>query len=240
MTTLSPASAGLTRRILAESWKASVRLWPVAVIVTVVVATVVAQFTPITVSIWEYAGIWPRWFLFSVGVMAASGYFPLIVAHGVTRRDVLTAFGLSGLAVSLLWAVCMAAGMVIERALYSWLGWSHVVNSGYLVDGGSNAAGLFVQYGLLFFGYLTAGALISAAYYRFGWKGGTWLLPFTLLPVIVLEGLLSADWTGTLEQLSSAWHATLAGLIGALLVIGYTGLADYLLLRDVQLPSKTS
>jgi hypothetical protein len=240
MTTLSPQSAVLTRRLLTQSWKVSLRLWPATAIVTIVIGAVIAQFTPITVSIWEYASIWPRWFLFTVGLTVVSGYLPLLVVNGMTRRDVLTALGLTSVVGSLCWAAFMTAGMVVERAVYSWLDWTHVVDGGYLFHGDSSVVGLLGEYGLLFLGYLVAGSLIAAAYYRFGVKAGSWLLPLTLLPVIVLEALLSGDWTGTAERLSSAWSATLVGLIGSLLLIGLTGLADYLLLRDVPIHGKAS
>jgi hypothetical protein len=241
MIKLSPAGIGLTRRCLAGAWTVSRWLWPLAAILAIVIAAVIAQFTPITASIWENASQWLRWYLFVFGIVFTTGYFPLAVAHGMTRRDVLAVFGLSALAVSVVWAMLMTAGLVIERAAYAWLGWTYTLRGPHLFDGGYDVGGMLAEYGLIFLSYLVSGSLIAAAYYRFGSWRGTLLLPLTLLPLVGIEAVLSTGWVGAIEDsFSSARPAVLVAVVTSIGLVVLTALANYLLLRDVPIHSKTS
>jgi hypothetical protein len=239
MITLSPPVAGLTRRLLAESWRVTRWICLTGGVVAIVLAVVFAQFTPLRTSVWEQAPETFGWFVFVVGITVTMGYFPLAVAHGVTRRGVLTAFALTGLAMSLLWAVVLTTGLVIERAAYSWLGWAHTLHHSHPFGGGDNAAGMLAENLLICLSFLASGSLIGAVFYRYA-RSGYLLLPVAMLPVAALESVLSSSWRGTIERGFSLGPEAVLVVVIVPAAIALVGMMHYLLLRDVPIRGKTS
>ena len=241
---LTPGGAVLARRLIGQSWRLTRVLWPLAALIAVIVGACISRFTPVTESIWENAGQWPHWVLFSLATGLVSLYLPIAVAHGVTRRAAFRALAVTAVTVTLSWAACMVAGQLAERLIYHWLDWPDVLTGSHLFTSGSHFTGadvlpMFADYGLLFLGYAATGALVGAAYFRLGGRLGTVVLPLTLLPVVVIEALLSTGWLGRALDSSGRYSvAAPVALGGALVVVLLTGWLTEVLLREAPLPAK--
>jgi hypothetical protein len=230
----------LIRRLGLEVWKTTRWFWLAATVVTVLVGAVIAHFTPITSSIWENAGQWPRWWLFAMAVALIAVQLPVAVTHGVTRRAALRAVGVVSVLVSLFWAGYMVLGHVVERIIYDALGWPDAMQTEHLFTDGYDVLPMLAEYWLIFLGYLVAGLLVGGVYYRFGPVRGTLLLPATLLPAVVIEVLLSTGWygTGLQDGLSIDRSAAPVLVVASVVVLSLGALAIYLVLRDVPIHGK--
>ncbi len=230
----------LTRMVEVGRW-----FWPLGLVIPALVGAAIAHFTPVTKSIWENAGQWPRWWLLAMAITLVSAHLPIVVAHGVTRRSALRALAVSGVLIALLWAGFMVVGHVLERAIYDRLGWSDVMDIPHVFADGYDVLPMFAEYGLIFLAYLATGVLIGGLYYRFGPIRGTLLLVPAMLPVVAIELLLlSTGWyTGLFGPLNhrgmDVSRPPLAVFVGLVLVIlSIVALAIYLVLRDVPIRSK--
>jgi hypothetical protein len=236
----APVEVVLARRIFGEMWRITRWFWPIASLVTVGIGFTISRYTPITSSIWENAGQWPRWWLFSMAIALVSTQLPLVVMHGVTRRTGLRALGLAAVAVSLFWAAFMVAGHVIERFVYGRLGWPDALESPHLFGDGYDVLPMLAEFFLIFLAYQVSGALIGALYYRFGVVPGTLLIPLGLLPAVAMELLLSTSWVGGYLQdtLSLARPPAFVLVIASVAVLAPAGGAVRLVLRDVPIHGK--
>lgn len=237
---LAPVDVVITRRLLVEMWKITRWLWPAAVVVTVTIGFVIASLAPITKSIWENAGQWPRWWLFAMAIAMVATHLPVAVLHGVTRRAAVRVLAVSGVLISLYWAAFMVAGHVVERFVYARLGWPDTLDTPHLFSDGYDVVPMLAEYGLIFLAYQFSGALIGALYYRFGGIRGTLLLPFGLLPAAAMEALLATGWygSGLQEGLSASRPAAAVLLVGAIAIVALAELAVHLALRDVPIHTK--
>lgn len=229
----------LARRMVGEGWRLGRWFWAAAAVIAVVVAVVIAQFTPITESVWENAAQWPRWWLLGVAIALVTVHLPLVVLHGVTRVAALRALAVSGLLISLLWAGFMVIGQVIERFVYDRLGWPDTFTTPHLFSDGYDVLPMLAEYWLIFFAYLITGALVGGMYYRFGGVRGTLLLPLGLLPAAAIEILLATGWFGSgLAELSVERPSAVVVLLGSAVVLALAGLAVHRVLRDVPIHGK--
>jgi hypothetical protein len=238
---LAPVEVVITRRLLAEMWKITRWFWPAAVVLTTTIGIIIASFTPITKSIWENAGQWPRWWLFAMAIALVATHLPVVVLHGVTRRAAIRALAASGVLISLYWAAFMVAGHVVERFVYARLGWPDTFDTPHLFSDGYDVVPMLAEFALIFLAYQLSGALIGAFYYRFGGIRGTLLLPLGLLPAAAMEVLLATGWygAGLQEGLSASRPGAALLLLGSAVIVGLTGLAVHQVLRDVPIHGKT-
>ncbi len=193
---LTPAEVVLTRRLLNEMWKVVRWFWPVALTLTFGTGLTIAAFTPVTQSFWENAAQWPRWWLFAMGVALTATQLPMAVLHGVTRRAVIRSLLVSAALISMIWALFMVLGHVIEQFLFDRMDWQYALETPHLFHDGYDVLPIFVEFTLIFLGYQLSGALIGGLYYRFGAWRGTLLIPVGLLPAAAMEALLSTGWFG--------------------------------------------
>lgn len=235
------AEVVITRRLIGGMWKITRWFWPVAVVITIVVTTTIARFTPITRSVWENAGQWPRWWLFAMAITLVVAHLPLVVMHGVTRQAAIRAVGFASVLISFAWSGFMVAGHVVEKLVFDRLGWPDTLDSPHLFTDGYDVLPMFAEYSLVFLAYITTGVLVGGVYYRFGAIRGTLLLTPALLPVVAIELLLSTGWVGSgLQDELSIGRPTAAVLIVAsIVVLSFAALAIHLVLRDVPIQSKT-
>jgi hypothetical protein len=231
----------IIRRLLGEMGKLTRWFWPAAGLIAVGVAVVISAVSTVTSSIWENVAQWPCWWLFAMATALVYSQLPMLVLQGVTRRAALRALAVSAGLISLIWAVFMVCGQVVERFAYGRLGWPDTMTSPHLFAGGYDVVPMLAEYWLLFLAYLAAGSLIGGLYYRFGAVGGTLLLPLGLLPVAAMEGLLATGWygAGLQEGLSISRPAPLVLAVGAVVIMLLAGLATCLVLRDVPIRPKT-
>ena len=237
---LSPVEVVITRRLIGENWRIARWAWPAAALIAVAVGAVIAQFTPVTKSIWENAAQWPRWWLFAMAIALVTNYLPIVVTHGVTRRAAIRAVGVTSVLIGLGWAAFFVVGQVIEQFIYNRLGWPDEMDGPHLYDDGYDVLPMLAEYWLVFLSYLVAGALVGAIYYRFGAIRGTLLLPPALLPAVAIEILTSTGWLGAGLQdgLSIARPAVPALMITSVVVLSLAALAIQMVLRDVPIHSK--
>jgi hypothetical protein len=237
---LTSAENVIIRRVLAEMWKVARWFWPAALLIPILIGATIAQFTPITKSIWENAGQWPRWWLFAMAIALVTSYLPIVVAHGVSRRAALRAGAVAGVLIALLWAGLMVVGHVGERAIYQQLGWPDRMDTPHLFADGYDVLPMLAEYGLIFLAYLITGTLVGGLYYRFGAIRATLLLLPAMLPVVATEMLLSTGWygAGLQDELSLARSAPPVLAVAVVVVLAFPVLASYLVLRDVPLHSK--
>ena len=86
------------------------------------------------------------------------------------------------------------------------------------------------------------GALIVIAYARTGAYVGTLLLPLTVMPVLVTEGLFGAKWVGTgIDALPGFGAAPwpIATLV-SMLICAISSVAVYLFMRRMPIGAKIS
>jgi len=237
---LARAEVVITRRLLNEMWKVTRWLWPAGVLVAVIVGIAISSVSPITQSIWENAGQWPRWWLFAMAIALVATHLPVAVLHGVTRRAAIRAVTLSGVLVSMAWAAFMVCGHVVEQFIYDRLGWPDVLDTPHLFRDGYDVLPMFAEYTLIFLAYVISGGLIGGFYYRFGWFRGTLLIPGGLLPAVAIEGLLSTGWYGAgLQQgLSVSRPSAPVLVVASIVVLSLAWQVLYLVLRDVQIANK--
>jgi hypothetical protein len=130
----------------------------------------------------------------------------------------------------LLWVLVYQA----ERALYSWQGWSQMMENPHLFTDTSQAGLIFTEFFLLVVSHEVAGWLIGVTFYRFGWWRGLLLLPLCLIPAAATEFL--PDVLGSIGD----DRPPLAVAVPTVLVVTAFGLyAGYLVLRPMALkPAK--
>jgi hypothetical protein len=235
----TPVEMVLTRRILREMWRISRWFWLIAALVATAVGFVISRFTPVTASIWENAGQWPCWWLFSMATALVALQLPMVVLHGVTRRAALRAITVSGVLVGAAWAAFMVVGHVAERLVYAGLGWPDTLQSPHLFSNGYQVLPVFLEYFVIFLAYLVSGALVGGMYYRWGPIRATVLLPLGLLPAVAVELLLATGWYGSgLQELFTSRPPARVLTIASVAVLGLSWLVLHRVLRDVPIKSK--
>lgn len=181
-------------------------------------------------SVWEYADDPARWVLFVIGILLAVVVLPTYVAHGVTRgRFTLAGTGFGAVLASLV-ALYLAAGFLIERAVFAAAGRPHTFADEHLFTTAFEVHLVLAEYAVLGAAYLVAGWLVGICYYRFGGWRGTLALPLTTLPLFTIENVVgTGQWTGLLPD--AAWRAiaewppaTTAALVAVVLAAGLAAL----------------
>lgn len=206
-----------------------------------VIAVAVGTFGEVTESQWQTAGAGAlKYFPLAMAVMLTTVLLPIYVAQGVTRRQFAVGASLFIAVWSALLALAMVVGYAIEAGVYDALGWSQEFDIPHLFDTWTQVHLIVAEYFPLVAIHMMAGWLIGTTYYVFGWFRATLLLPVSLAPVVVVEGLLATSWIGSaLEHVESYTppHVVIA-VPAALAVIAATGAVNYLLIRE--LPIKLS
>ncbi|QSB14388.1 hypothetical protein JQS43_23315 [Natronosporangium hydrolyticum] len=188
-------------------------------------------------SVWEQAAGPLHWFFFVFGVLTTATVFPTYIGFGVTRRRVLQALGIGGGAISVLLALVIAAGYLVEHAILTGRGQEHRLRGDHLFDSVTELHLVMTQYALLTAAFLVAGYLVGVGYYRFGGGRGTLALPLTVAPILVVGVLFSANDLALLlrgpagGELPSPQLATAVGL--SLATLAAAGLGLWLLARRV-------
>jgi hypothetical protein len=233
--------------LLRSELKFVFRLWLFYVAgVAVFAATAIAVFGASTGSVWERALQAPLWFAFAWGIYQTAVYLPLFIAHGHTRR----AFASHCVRLTSVYAAALAAlitaGFALEWAVFRVLGWPQIFEDRYLLFGAPTDLGsIFVHFWLVLLMWITTGALIGAAFYRFRLLG-LLFVPVALALLGLVEsvagsarlilrfarsfGVQVAPLTRIGEEAMLAWPAA-ATLYVLLLAAGLA--LTWLLIRDV-------
>lgn len=204
-------------------------IWAAAALFIVAVLVVLSQVageipTLSAVSLSHQALLWiPTGF---IGGIASTG-LELHVASGMTRRSFVIASSVAALGVGLFNAAVGTVLLLVERAVYDELGWTHgsAMTNAEVFAGGEATYALGLA--LMFCAAILIGLLAGTSFYRFGVKRGFMLLPLSLAPLLVVS-LVGVDYStqwglwGTGPNLPSSPLLGVAAI--ALGLVGYSAL----------------
>src|SRR5690625_4982024 len=147
-------------------------------------------------SVWEQVMYAARYFPLSMGAILMMAFLPIAVSFGVTRTSYL--IGFAGLVVTLnaTVAVVVAAGHLVEHALFQAGGAAQELTSPHLFTAGDQVGWVAAETLIIGMANTTAGALIGVAYFKWHWLWTTLALPIILVPLAVAEGLMAVGWAG--------------------------------------------
>lgn len=207
----------------------------------IVVGVATATFGDVTGSVWQTAGAGAfKYFPMAIAIMLTTVLLPIYVAQGVTRRQCAVGMSLFIVAWSLLLTVAMVIGFAIEAGAFAALGWPHEFDAPHLFSSWTQVHLVVAEYFTLIATHMMAGWLIGTTYYILGWFRATLLLPVTVLPILIVEGLLATSWVGAGIEHFATFTPPQAGIAVpvAAAVIAAAWVINYLLIRD--LPIKIS
>ena len=145
-------------------------------------------------SLWQSAGAsWQRYVIFAAGVTTLPSFLTMFVANGVTRSQLSASSTVAMVAVAVAGALFVLAGFVVESVFFGSAGWDHTMNDGTPMATGAELVVVTLRYALLFCVWFTAGWLIGAGFYRYGFFGGMVLIIPFAIPVVVAELLIGQD-----------------------------------------------
>lgn len=157
---------------------------------------VVSAAGTVSTSHWVFARYAIVWFPFSLMAIVAATHLPLHVASGLTRRAWVTTVGVVSAVMGAVYGLVLGVGMAVEGALYRAAGWPDAHGdlnpfAGIPLPETTLAAAAQSVAGHL------SGALVTLAFYRWGWLAGILALPVTLAPVFLVGagGLPTGLWT---------------------------------------------
>lgn len=170
-----------------------VALW-VFLVVCVVLFTGFAHYFAINgidSSIWEQATQAPRWFLGTWGIYQSAVYLPIFIAHGYTRREFAREVAFVAAVYAIVVAALTTLGFALEWLAYRAFGWPQTLDNTYLLFSAPTQYPLIlVHYTLAFFIWITIGAAVGAAFYRFRqWAMLT--VPVALFALVFIETALT-------------------------------------------------
>jgi hypothetical protein len=132
----------------------------------------------------------PQWFIFAMGVVAATVHLPIAIAHGVTRREFVLGAGVFALATVVLFQAMEILGLLVEVMVYESRGLMEQITEPYPWP---TPRGILTDlaYGL---GFMLSGWLIGLAFYRLKAWWALLLTPLALLPVTSGMGTAYTSW----------------------------------------------
>jgi hypothetical protein len=174
-------------------------------------------------SIFQYA-------ILAGGIMVVTGYVPVLVTQGVTRRAAADGSLVAVGGLALAGAVVTTLAFPIERLVFAVNDWPHVLGGTrelHIYDSPDQYGLILVEVLALYVTHVLAGMVIGAGLFRFGW---VWGAPFLLAGValaIVGEYLVRSGFAGVRlgEAIGLEAPPVGAGLAGvvALVAIGALG-----------------
>lgn len=210
--------------------------WAASVVVWAVIVFFIERAGNLERSIWDFAGLgWSRWAVFAAGAIAATQLLPVLITHGQTRRAAARG-GLIGLgAIAVLGTIVVTAIHGVEQLVFSWADVTRTFEDVHLWGDDPNL-GLIALDALLVFGaYGVSGLIVGIFYYRTNGWVGTLLLPLGLLPLVVVEVLVSSTVIPDGFELWSTSFPVAIDVVAGLAVIAAGAVATQRLMRDVTL-----
>lgn len=184
-------------------------------------------------SVWASVHWALQWLGFPAGVTVGAAT-PVLVAHGVTRHRAGLATAQTVLLLAAGMAGAVLAGLVIEHVAHQVAGLPHRIDGSHLYRSVGELHLVFVEYFLIFAGFLVAGWLVAAGYLRLGPRWGTVALPLTFAPAAGALAAIAGGWRGPIDPGSPSWVGSLnplAALAIAITVVLAGLLAAYLTTR---------
>jgi hypothetical protein len=185
--------------------------WIIAGAVLAVAAPlIIGQFTPVSISVWAIAVTAGKWFSATVAGGFLYALLPILVAQGVTRREITVAMGLLGLIWSAALGALVILGYTAEQVYFSWFDWQQTrIGWGgedtYVSSVGEAFTGVLPAI-LSFALFFVFGALLGAAIYR--WDGNGL---FTLIPAVPVALAFDAALFPGSEPFGPRWLQFVTG-----------------------------
>jgi hypothetical protein len=148
-------------------------------LLAVLVVPVFLLFTPITLSAVDIGGQVLFWLAAGYGYGAA-GLLATVVSHGRTRREFAGQYPVFQLVTAVVLAALITVVYAAEAVLYRAVGWTRNLQNQRVFEAGDHLL-IFVAYLCMLAIFLTTGAFVGTAFYR--WEAGG---VFALLPAAVL------------------------------------------------------
>jgi hypothetical protein len=235
------ATGPVARLLVRQSLAWMVWFWAVLALVFVTIGWLMERLGTLDRSVWEMAGTAPRWGLFVLGIVFATMYLPVLVAHGVTRRAAALAGGAAGLLLGLVAAAVMLAGYLVERAVYIGIDRAQYLEREHLFRTPVEAHLVLTEYALVFVAYLVSGWLVGIGYYRFGWILGTLFLVPAMTPAAGVDAVLSAGWTDSVLTHVNIGSGNIPAATGLGLALIVSGAAvAYTVTRTIAIKPRTT
>ncbi len=202
----------------------------------IVVGISTATFAEVSTSAWQTAGAGAiKYFPLAIGIMMTPVLLPVYVAQGVTRRQVAGGLGLFIITWSVILTLAMVVGYAIEAGVYAAMEWPHGFDTPHLFGSWTEVHLIIAEYFPLIAVHMMAGWLIGTTYYVLRWFRATLLLPVSVLPILIVEGLLGTSWIGAGLESVPAYtppHPALAVPL-AIAVVAATWAVNYVLIREL-------
>jgi hypothetical protein len=199
-------------RMLTDHLWLAVFCWLGFLAVIAAIATAISIFSDLDASVWEDATQIPRWYGFVMGIHLGTHLLPLNIAYGRTRKDFAKEGAIFVLGLSLMMAILIAIGFILEKLLYDAAGWTHDLSDRHLFSTPYQLHLVLVEYWSIFGVWVALASFIGAVFYRFDWNGMILLIP-AAIPISLAEMAIGSTWGPmqvvvdrlSVEPPSSAW-----------------------------------
>ncbi len=190
------------------------------VIYAVVMAVIIRVGGHLDSSLWESAGAsWQRYVIFAAGVATLPSFLALFVGNGVTRSQLAASSTVAMVVVALCGTAFAIVGFVAESLIFGSVGWTQVMDNGYPADSVGGYAVLALRYAVIFSMWFSAGWLIGAGFYRYGFFGGIALIIPFAIPVLLCE-LLVGQAAASINVDVLTDHVQTPAAVGLLVGVG--------------------
>ncbi len=133
------------------------------------------------------------------GIMVVTGYVPVIVTQGVTRRVAADGSLVAVAGLALAGALATTLAFAVEDLVFALNDWPHVLDNArdmHIYDRPDQYGLILVEVLALYATHVVAGMIIGAGLFRFGWAWGSgYLLGGTALAVVG-EYLMGSGFVG--------------------------------------------
>jgi hypothetical protein len=166
-------------------------MWVGLVVLTLAITVALDRFTEVSDSTWEQSSQVVSWYVGGVCWYIAYQVVPMLIAHGRTRRDTAIEVAIFMVIFAAVAAVLVAAGYLIEYAVYGFAGWPRDLSGNQTFDSHLDVVRIVLQSWLVAIVWAAAGAFVGSAFYRSpdaGW--------FALFPASILIGLVGTFTNG--------------------------------------------
>ncbi|HEX6353762.1 hypothetical protein [Actinophytocola sp.] len=209
--------------------------------VTLVVAVGISVWGEVDRSYWHYVATqFLRWIAFGLGVDAISSYLRMHIAHGRTRRDFLRQLFPYLVGLSVVYAVLVVLGYLLERGVYALTGWPPRREDSPLLDSIPDVLGYVGPFTLMLLLWAIAGVLLSAAFNRDAVLGLV-TIPIGLLIIAPSEFIVDVVTVPFLRTVVESLRVTtLAGIGLGLAGIAIGCVAIWGIVRDMPMRPKVA
>ncbi len=135
-------------------------------LIAMAVVLIVGKFTIAPAFSWSVIGSMAPWFIAVVSAWAIYQVIPLTVTHGGTRAAGFREWTFSGVLITLVGALFIGLGYLLERGVYGLVGWTKRSEEPYFAFASESIGLIFVRFVLVFAVCYALGGVIGAAFYR--------------------------------------------------------------------------